>query len=178
MFLFVGLGNPGAQYEDTRHNVGFLLLDAIAREAGTAFSGQKFRSHFARGRWEGHDVALLKPITYMNVSGSAVLEASTFFKVPTEKVIVVFDDLDQAPGAVRARTGGGHGGHNGVRDILARLGDDAFHRVKIGIGKPVHKSATADWVLGRFTAAERERLEKESFPAAKARLLEIIKRAK
>jgi PTH1 family peptidyl-tRNA hydrolase len=113
----------------------------------------------------------------MNVSGSSVQEAMTFFKVPPEKLIVVFDDLDQEPGAVRLRTGGGHGGHNGVRDILAKCGDDAFHRVKIGIGKPLHKSATADWVLGRLTTEERERLEKESFPLAKTRLRDLMHRA-
>ena len=177
MFLVVGLGNPGTQYEGTRHNVGFLLLDALVGEAGTSFSSQKFRAAFARGRWEGHDAVFLKPLTFMNVSGSSVQEALTFFKVPVEKLIVVFDDLDQEPGAVRLRTGGGHGGHNGVRDILAKCGDDAFHRVKIGIGKPLHKSATADWVLGRLTAEERERLERESFPLAKTRLRDLMHRA-
>jgi PTH1 family peptidyl-tRNA hydrolase len=177
MFLVVGLGNPGTQYEGTRHNVGFLLLDTLVGEAGTTFASQKFRAAFARGRWEGHDAVFLKPLTFMNVSGSSVQEAMTFFKVPPEKLIVVFDDLDQEPGAVRLRTGGGHGGHNGVRDILAKCGDDAFHRVKIGIGKPLHKSATADWVLGRLTTEERERLEKESFPLAKTRLRDLMHRA-
>jgi PTH1 family peptidyl-tRNA hydrolase len=112
----------------------------------------------------------------MNVSGASVQEALAFFKVPLNKLVAVFDDLDQAPGAVRVRTGGGHGGHNGVRDILARCGGDEFHRVKIGIGKPEHKSATADYVLGRFTPAEREALEKETFPLAKTRLRELMAR--
>ena len=176
MFLLVGLGNPGSQYDDTRHNVGFMLLDEIAREAGASLGAQKFRGQFGRGRWEGHDAAFLKPLTYMNVSGSSVQEALAFFKIPIEKLIVLFDDLDQEPGAVRIRSGGGHGGHNGVRDILAKCGGDAFHRVKIGIGKPVHKTATADYVLGRFSQEERDRLDKESFPLVKGRMRDLMYR--
>jgi len=178
MFLLVGLGNPGTQYEDTRHNVGFLLVDEMVKEARTAFSSQKFRSLFAKGNWEGHETVFLKPQTYMNVLGGCVQEAMTFFKIPIEKVIVTYDDLDMEPGAVRARSGGGHGGHNGVRDILAQTGQDGFHRVKIGIGKPAHKSATPAWVLGRFTPEERAHLESESFPTAKTRVRELMKRIK
>lgn len=177
-FLLVGLGNPGPQYDETRHNVGFLFLDALAAAAGSSPPQQsKFQSLYCRVRWEGFDLILLKPQTYMNVSGKAVAEALKFFKLPVEHLIVAFDDLDQAPGAVRSRFGGGHGGHNGVRDILAYLGTDKFHRLKFGIGKPEHKSATANWVLAPFSTTERASLLAESFPVGRARLKDICARA-
>lgn len=117
----------------------------------------------------------MKPQGYMNTSGNSVQQAISFFKIAEEELIVVFDDLDQAPGAVKTRIGGGHGGHNGVRDILDKTGLDKFYRVKIGIGKPEHKSATANWVLGKFTHPEIATLENESFPIAKNRILSTMK---
>ena len=178
MFLLVGLGNPGPQYEATRHNVGFLLLDEIAVEARISFSSIKFRGLFGRGNWNGVDVALLKPQTFMNLSGAPVLEALQFFKLDQQQLVVVFDDLDQAHGAVKMRLGGGHGGHNGMRDILAKLPSDGFHRLKIGIDKPSHKAATADYVLGKFSEPQWNSLKEETFPTAKKRLLETLRRAK
>lgn len=177
MFLLVGLGNPGSQYDRTRHNVGFMLADLIASEAGTSLSQNRFHSHTARANWEGFDLFLMKPQTFMNVSGRAVQEAMAFFKVPPERLVVLCDDLDQEPGAVRTRFGGGHGGHNGLRDILATLGSEAFHRIKIGIGKPEHRSATAQWVLSRFSTHEELELEQNSFKIAKQRLKDILKRS-
>jgi peptidyl-tRNA hydrolase, PTH1 family len=176
MFLLVGLGNPGIRYQSTRHNVGFDLVDDIAAEAGSTLNSARFKALYGKGSWSGFDFIFLKPQTFMNVSGDSVLEAAQFFKIPINHVVVVFDDLDQAPGAVRLRSGGGHGGHNGIRDIIAKLGSDAFHRIKIGIGKPEHKSATADWVLGKFTAFEESTLRIESFPIAKDRLRSLIER--
>lgn len=176
MFLIVGLGNPGSQYESTRHNVGFLFLNRIAQEAGVSIHLPRFQSLSARGRWHGHEIFFLKPQTFMNLSGGPVQEAAAFFKIPPQQIVAVFDDLDQAPGAVRMRTGGGHGGHNGVRDMLAKLPSDEFHRLKIGIGKPAHKSATHSWVLGKFTGEEMNALDQESFPTAETRLRELIKR--
>lgn len=177
MHLIVGLGNPGTQYELTRHNVGFMFLDQLAESAGSQFSQTKFNSLVTRVTWKGFDVLLMKPQTFMNLSGTSVLEAVQFYKLPPSNLIVVFDDLDQAAGAVRLRVGGGHGGHNGVRDILARWGQDSFYRIKIGIGKPEHKSATANYVLGKFSAAELDDILKNSFPIAQKRLEEILKRS-
>lgn len=178
MHLIVGLGNPGSQYELTRHNVGFMFLDHLAESVGGQFSQTKFNGLFARIQWKGHDLLLLKPQTYMNVSGRSVLEAVQFFKLDPSRVCVVFDDLDQSSGAVRMRLGGGHGGHNGVRDILDRWSKDGFFRLKIGIGKPEHKSATAGYVLGKFSTEELENILQDSFSVAKTRLEEILKRSK
>jgi len=176
MRLVVGLGNPGTQYELTRHNVGFMFLDELAASANEQFNQSKFSGLTCRIRWKGHDLLLLKPQTFMNLSGGSVLEAVQFYKLSPADVIVVFDDLDQVAGAVRLRAGGGHGGHNGVRDILARWGQDSFFRLKIGIGKPEHKSAVVGHVLGRFDNTELEDLKSKVFKTAEERLLDVLKR--
>ena len=178
MHLIVGLGNPGSQYELTRHNVGFMFLDHLADSVGAHFSQTKFNGLFCRIQWKGYDLLLLKPQTFMNLSGKSLLEAVQFFKLNPENVCVVFDDLDQNSGAVRMRSGGGHGGHNGVRDILERWSKDGFFRLKIGIGKPEHKSATAGYVLGKFSHEELDHISTESFSVAKTRLEDILKRSK
>lgn len=175
MFVIVGLGNPGSQYEETRHNVGFMLLDDIASECSSGFTQTRFQAQTLKARWQGHEVFLVKPQTFMNLSGASVSQILSYFKIPEKDLIVISDDLDQEFGAVRARFGGGHGGHNGIRDIIDKIPSDKFHRVKIGIGKPEHKSATADWVLHRFDAQELDFLKKDSFPKAKKRILDIIK---
>jgi PTH1 family peptidyl-tRNA hydrolase len=178
MHLIVGLGNPGSQYELTRHNVGFMFLDELAQSAGENFVQSKFSGLTCRIRWKGFDLLLLKPQTFMNLSGSSVLEAVQFYKLDPSDVIVVFDDLDQAAGAVRLRAGGGHGGHNGVRDILARWGQDTFFRLKIGIGKPEHKTAVVGHVLGKFSSTELEELRSKTFKTAEERLFDVLKRNK
>lgn len=177
MHLVVGLGNPGSQYELTRHNVGFMFLDELAESANAQFSQSKFNSSTCRVQWRGYDLLLIKPQTFMNLSGSSVFEAVQFYKLLPSQVIVVFDDLDQPAGAVRLRTGGGHGGHNGVRDILARWGQESFHRLKIGIGKPAHKTAVVGHVLGRFSPTELDELRTNSFKVAQERLIDVLKRA-
>jgi PTH1 family peptidyl-tRNA hydrolase len=173
MFLIVGLGNPGREYENTRHNVGFLFVDYFAPEIASGPEQVRFQGIVQKGRWNNHDVILLKPQTFMNLSGASVLECMQFFKIPVENLIVVFDDLDQEFGAVRTRVGGGHGGHNGVRDILARVTSDQFHRIKLGIGRPNHKSAVTAWVLGKLTPSESDTLN-ASFGVACERLLSIL----
>jgi PTH1 family peptidyl-tRNA hydrolase len=178
VFILVGLGNPGNSYENTRHNVGFMLIDEIAAEAGVSVSQNRFNSLTARATWNGHDVFLMKPMSYMNLSGSCVQQALNFFKAQENQLITIFDDLDQPFGAVKMRVGGGHGGHNGMRDILLKTGFNKFSRVKVGIGKPEHKSATANWVLSKFTNTELQLLETESFPLAKKRVLEAMKSVK
>jgi PTH1 family peptidyl-tRNA hydrolase len=178
MRLIVGLGNPGPQYELTRHNVGFLFLDEIAGASGSQLNQSKFGGLTCRVNWHGHDLLLLKPQSFMNLSGASVVEAVQFYKLSPKDVIVVFDDLDQSVGAVRLRTGGGHGGHNGVRDILAKWGQDSFHRLKIGIGKPEHKTAVVGHVLGKFSDAELNDLKQQTFKVAEERLLDVLKRNK
>lgn len=177
MHMIVGLGNPGTQYELTRHNVGFMFLENLAESVGAQFSQTKFNSLVCRINWKGFDLLLLKPQTFMNLSGSSLLQAVQFYKLSPSDVTVVFDDLDQASGAVRIRVGGGHGGHNGVRDILSSWGQDSFFRLKIGIGKPEHKSATAQYVLGKFSSTELSEIVGASFDVAKSRLEDILKRS-
>jgi PTH1 family peptidyl-tRNA hydrolase len=178
MYVIVGLGNPGSQYDETRHNVGFMLLDDIASECGSSFTQNRFQAQVLKTTWHDYEIFLMKPQTFMNLSGGSVAQALSYFKIPEKNLIVVSDDLDQDFGAVRSRIGGGHGGHNGIRNILEKIPSDKFHRVKIGIGKPAHKGATVDWVLHRFKAFELKALYEESFPTAKTRILEILKHQK
>lgn len=175
MFVIVGLGNPGFQYDHTPHNIGFMLLDEIASECSVTITQNRFSALTVKTTWQNHEVFLVKPQTFMNLSGESVAQVLSYFKIPVENLIVVFDDLDQEFGAVRMRFGGGHGGHNGIRSILGKISSDKFHRVKIGIGKPEHKSATASWVLSKFTNEQMNLLLDESFPKAKQRILDILK---
>lgn len=167
MFLVVGLGNPGREHEHNRHNVGFVFADALRRGEGWPDFKQKFSGAWTRGTLEGEDVALLKPQTYMNLSGDSVQPAAAFLKVPSRQIIVVHDELDLPWKDVRLKAGGGHAGNNGIRSIVQRLGDPEFFRVRVGIGKPPagFRGDGADWVLSNFDAIE------------KAELPEIVERA-
>lgn len=158
MYLFVGLGNPGAEYERHRHNVGFMCLDEIRESYGFSPEKAKFSGLLSEGQVDGHKVWAFKPSTYMNRSGRAVAEAARFFKVPPEHIIVFHDDLDLLPGKVRVKQGGGHGGHNGLRDLDAHLGAQ-YWRVRIGIGRPLHQSAVSDYVLSNFSKADHDWLD-------------------
>lgn len=155
-FLIVGLGNPGRQYEGTRHNAGFAALDAAAAAWGIRVARAKFSALTGAGELGGHKVLLLKPQTFMNDSGAAVGAAASFYKVPPERVVVIFDDVSLAPGRLRVRAAGSAGGHNGVKSIIAAIGQD-FPRVKIGVGeKPRPEYNLADWVLGKPSEADRK----------------------
>ena len=154
-FLIVGLGNPGKQYESTRHNAGFICIDILAEKYGIKINKLKFKSLMGEGRIEGKRCLLLKPQTFMNLSGEAVRDAVDFYKIPTENVIVICDDISLEPGKMRIRRKGSHGGQNGMRNIIYHLKDDNFPRIKIGIGaKPNPEYDLADWVLSRFTQSE------------------------
>ncbi len=146
-WLIVGLGNPGPQYANNRHNIGFMVLDRLAGVVGGGFR-EKFHGHMARGTLAGKDVTLLKPMTWMNLSGTSVGEAGTFFKASQAEVIVIHDELDLASGDVKVKIGGGHAGHNGLRSIFEHFGKD-FVRVRCGIGRPKHGDVTPH-VLGDF----------------------------
>lgn len=163
--LVVGLGNPGAAYEGTRHNAGFVCLDAVAKAAGAAVTDLRFHALTADTSYGGCRVLLMKPQTLMNASGIAVAEAAHFYRIPPERVIVLCDDINFAVGHARIRLKGSHGGHNGLRDIAARLSSDAYIRLRIGVGqKPSPDYDLADWVLGRLPADERELLQNTVAP--------------
>ena len=158
MLLIAGLGNPGAKYENNRHNVGFMAADAIARRHSFSPWSKKFHGLIAEGRIGGDKVLLVKPQTFMNLSGQSVGEAMRFHKIPLSGLIVLYDELDLAPGKVRVKTGGGAGGHNGIRSIDAHCGKD-YRRVRIGIGHPGVKEMVTHHVLGDFAKADREWLD-------------------
>ena len=156
-WLIVGLGNPGAQYEKTRHNMGFRALDLLAKELGCKVDRAKFRGLTGQAIYGGRKLLLLKPQTFMNASGDSVREAAAFYKLPPERVIVLFDDISLAPGRLRVRGSGSAGGHNGIKSIIAQLGSQDFPRVKIGVGaKPHPDYDLADWVLSGFSAQEEK----------------------
>ena len=178
MFVLCGLGNPGSQYARTRHNVGFLLVDALASECGATIDQVRHGGLATRCTWQGNDLLLFKPQSYMNASGGPVSDLLRFFKLQTSHLICVCDDLDQEPMAVRVRKGGGHGGNNGLRDLLRALPDDGFHRIKVGIGKPEHKGAAKDWVLSPFSEPEMTQLITEVYPVVKDRMAQIIRQTK
>jgi peptidyl-tRNA hydrolase, PTH1 family len=157
--LLVGLGNPGPEYEDTRHNAGFWWLEAVARELKVAL--QPDRAYFGKvGRttMDGRPLWLLEPMTYMNRSGQSVAALARFFKIAPEEVLVAHDELDLPPGELKLKKGGGHAGHNGLRDIHAQLGTGDYWRLRIGIGHPGDKSEVANWVLKKPAPDQREAL--------------------
>lgn len=160
-WLVVGLGNPGLQYENTRHNVGFMAADLFMSENGGSFNKHKFEAEYGECKIANNRVLVVKPQTYMNNSGRAVTAISAFFKIPTDRMIVISDDVSLDVGKIRLRRKGSHGGHNGLRDIFEFLGTDDIMRIKIGVGKKPHPDYNlADWVLGKFPKEETESLEK------------------
>ena len=158
MLLFVGLGNPGAKYAGNRHNIGFMAMDRIAQDHGFGPWKGKFQGDIAEGQLGGQKVMLLKPGTFMNLSGQSVGEAMRFYKLQPEDVTVFHDELDLAPGKVRVKTGGGHAGHNGLRSIHQHIGE-AYQRVRLGIGHPGRKELVAQYVLQDFAKADAEWLD-------------------
>lgn len=159
MYLIIGLGNFGKEYENTRHNYGFLLIDKIISRYNLVYSGKKFKSDCYQGTIDGKKIIALKPQTLMNLSGLAVQEAVNFYKFPLSKIIVLHDDLDLAIGRVKYKIGGGSGGHNGIKSIDENIGKD-YGRVRLGIGKPVDlRYEIADYVLSKFTSSELNIIE-------------------
>ncbi|MBI3222975.1 MAG: aminoacyl-tRNA hydrolase [Nitrosomonadales bacterium] len=159
--LIVGLGNPGQEYEATRHNAGFWWLDELARTHKLNFKSEaKFHGLTARGQLHGQDLFLLKPQTFMNHSGRAVAALAQFYKIAPAEMLVVHDELDLPPGVARLKTGGGHGGHNGLKDIIAHLGTRDFWRLRIGIGHPGERAEVANFVLNDPRREERELIDR------------------
>lgn len=170
--LIVGLGNPGRQYEGTRHNAGFWCAETILQEAGQPSAKERFRSLAAEIHPAGRRVTVLRPQTFMNLSGLAVGEAVRYLQVvePAEELLVICDDLDLPPGRIRLRQQGGSGGHNGLKSIIGQLGTDAFLRIRIGIGRPPVGVTVIDHVLSRFSREERQSVGEAVIRAAQAAL--------
>ncbi len=175
-WMVVGLGNPGIQYEATRHNVGFMAVDLLAENNGCANWKLKNEALTCEYRMGNKRILLVKPQTYMNNSGRAVQKISAFYKIPADKMIIMFDDVSLDVGNIRMRRKGSHGGHNGMRDIIELLGHEDIMRIKIGVGaKPHPDYDLADWVLGKFPKAQEKSL-KEALTKAVSAVEEIIAR--
>ena len=160
-WLIVFLGNPGLKYEGTRHNAGFMAADAMAKEKNISINRARFKALTATVDIGGESVMLMKPQTFMNLSGEAVIQAVRFYKIPPEHVIVVSDEISLPIGKLRIRVKGSAGGHNGLKNIIAQLGTDAFPRIRIGVGAPPHPDYDmADWVLSSFSKAEQPELDR------------------
>lgn len=159
--LIVGLGNPGPEYEQTRHNAGALFVEQLARQNGVSLAAErKFFGLTGRFEHAGRDVRLLIPTTYMNRSGQSVAALAGFYRIPLQAILVAHDELDLAPGTARLKNGGGHGGHNGLRDIIAQMGNqNTFYRLRLGIGHPGDSSKVSGFVLGRAPRSEQEKLD-------------------
>lgn len=159
--LIVGLGNPGPEYDQTRHNAGALFVERVASAQGASLNtDRKFFGLTGKFSHQGQDVRLLIPTTYMNRSGQAVAALAGFYRIEPEAILVAHDELDMPPGIAKLKKGGGHGGHNGLRDIITQLGNqNGFYRLRLGIGHPGHSSQVSGYVLGRAPQAEREKLD-------------------
>ena len=168
MYLIAGLGNPGKQYENTRHNAGFMALDALADQLGTSIEEKKHKALCGKGLIGGEKVILLKPQTFMNLSGESIRAAADFYKVDPDHIIVIYDDISLEPGQLRIRKKGSAGGHNGIKSIIAHLGTQEFPRIKVGVGAKPDRMDLADYVLGHFPAAERKVMDESVRQAAEA----------
>ena len=175
-WLIVGLGNPGSQYARTRHNCGFRAIDLLAEKLNCKIDKAKFQGLYGQVVYGGRKLFLLKPQTYMNLSGRSVLQLSAYFNIPPQQIIVLFDDISLPPGRLRIRADGSAGGHNGIKSIISELGSQNFPRVKIGVGaKPEPERDLADWVLSSFSASEEKALASALENAADAALYIIDK---
>ena len=170
-WLIVGLGNPGKEYEKTRHNCGYRALDILAEKIGCKVDKAKFQGLYGQVTYGDKKLFLLKPLTYMNLSGKSVVQISAYFQIPPQRIIVLFDDISLEPGRLRIRADGSAGGHNGIKSIISEIGSQAFPRVKIGVGaKPHPEQDLADWVLSNFSSLEEKALSSALQRAADASL--------
>lgn len=162
-YIIVGLGNPGMQYDGSRHNAGFTVLDTLADQLGVQINRMKFKGMTAEATIEGKRCLLLKPTTFMNLSGESVVQALEFYKLDADSLIVVYDDISLEPGRLRIRRKGSHGGHNGMRSIIELTGRDDFPRIKIGVGKKPHPDYDlAKWVLGKFSKEDADKIKQSA----------------
>ena len=173
MYVIAGLGNPGREYEGTRHNVGFMTLDALADKYNIDVREKAFKGLIGKGMIEGNKVILVKPQTYMNLSGECIRQVMDYYKVDPEDILVVYDDISLAPGQLRIRAKGSAGGHNGIKSIIAHLGTQEFPRVKVGVGEKPSRMDLADYVLGHFPKEEQATMDDAVKEAADA-VCEIV----
>lgn len=173
MLIIAGLGNPGREYENTRHNAGFMVLDALADKLGADISERKHKALCGKAVIGGQKVILLKPQTYMNSSGESIRAAADYYKVAPEDILVIYDDISLAPGQLRIRAKGSAGGHNGIKSIIAHLGTQEFPRVKVGIGEKPPRMDLADYVLGHFSEGEK-RIMADAVKEAADAVYEIV----
>ncbi len=171
MYLIAGLGNPTREYDKTRHNAGFSVIDVLADKYGIDVSDRKHKALCGKGVIEGEKVLLLKPQTFMNLSGESIREAVDYYKIDPEDLIVIYDDISLDPGQLRIRLKGSAGGHNGIKNIIAHLGTQEFPRIKVGVGAKPPKMDLADYVLGRFSAEEQKVMDEAFFEAAEAAVM-------
>lgn len=174
MKLIVGLGNPTPQYAGTRHNVGFEVIDLIANQYNIAVDTAKHKGFYGKGKIEGQSVILLKPMTFMNLSGESVAAVAKYYKILPEDIIVIYDDINLDVGRLRIREKGSAGGHNGIKNMIAHLGTDAFPRIRVGVGMKPPKMDLADYVLSRFSKEEQELMEQGYEKACKAAALMLV----
>ena len=174
MFLIVGLGNPEEEYSNTRHNMGFDTINKLANEYNIKINKNKFKGLCGSGIIENEKVILLKPQTDMNLSGESIKEAMAFYKIKSENIIVIYDDIDIEPGIIKIRKKGGPGGHNGMKSVISEIDTQNFPRIRIGIGKPENKGQLIEYVIGKMPQTDKDILEKATILGKEA-ILEIIK---
>ena len=174
MYLIVGLGNPEADYSKTRHNMGFNVINKIAKKYGIEVNKKKFDGLLGDGIIENKKVILLKPQTYMNLSGKSIIQVVNFYKIPLENIIVIYDDIDVDKGLIRIRKKGSSGSHNGVKSVVEELGTEEFKRIRVGIGKPEHENDMINYVIGAIDEEDKEKLD-DGVEKAKDALIEILK---
>lgn len=168
MKMIIGLGNPGKQYAETRHNVGFQAIDVLAEQLNAPAAQMKFNGMITTVHVSGEKIMLVKPLTYMNLSGECVRPLMDYYEVNDDEIVVIYDDLDLVPGKLRLRSKGGAGGHNGMKSLIAHLGTDAFNRIRIGVGRPDVPMNIADYVLGTFSKEERPLIQEAVEKSASA----------
>ncbi len=174
MYLIVGLGNPESDYANTRHNMGFKVINRLAEEYEISISRKKFNSEYEKAVIEGEKVILVKPQTFMNVSGEAVYEFVNFYKIELDKVMIIYDDMDIEPGKIRIRKSGSPGSHNGMKSVVHFLKDESFPRIRVGIGKPNEAEDRIQYVIGAIPEEEKTSLE-EGVEKAKDAVIELLK---
>ena len=174
MYLIVGLGNPEEEYSHTRHNMGFDTVNKLAKQYDIEINKKKFKGIYGVGNIEGEKVIILKPQTYMNLSGESIKEAIDFYKIESENIIIIYDDIDIKPGIIKVRKTGGPGTHNGMKSVIQNIQMKEFPRVRVGIGMPEHKNDLINYVIGKIPEEEKEILDK-STTTAKEAVIEIIK---
>lgn len=168
MKVIIGLGNPGEKYKDTRHNVGFMVIDELLKRHSIKLDKQKFNAYYAIEFIRGEKVMFVKPYTFMNLSGDAVRPLIEYYNVKVDEIVVVYDDLDLPTDKIRLRQKGGHGGHNGIRSLIDQLGTKDFNRIRVGIGRPTNAMAVVDYVLRSFTKEQKNDIEISILAAADA----------